>query len=314
MSEAATSRKERIQGRVASWFTHAALWISSVLPLSWARAMGRWAGQLTYWLDGRTRRVAERNIRLVYPELDSHAQEALIRDSLIQTGMLAAEMGHVWRKPWSHTRNLIQAVEGADLIEKAQADGRGVIVLGPHLGNWEVLGLHLATLGDMVALYEPPRFAALGTLIRAARERSGGTLVPTTSRGIAALVRSVRRGGISGILPDQVPDDPRAGVNVPFMGHDAFTATLACNLIQRSGAVAVMGAAFRVPGGFKVCYRQVPDALYDEDPVVALTALNSAVAALISGWDAQYQWQYKRFRCRPPGPVDHYIDLMQPRT
>ena len=97
------------------------------------------------------------------------------------------------------------------------------------------------------------------------------------------------------------------------MGHDAFTATLSCNLLQRSGAVAVMGAAFRVPGGFRVCNRAVHDDLYSEEPEIALTALNREVAQLIDGWDAQYQWQYKRFRCRPAGPVDHYIDLMAPR-
>jgi KDO2-lipid IV(A) lauroyltransferase len=222
-------------------------------------------------------------------------------------------MGHVWQKPWQYTQNLIVEVEGAALIEEARAAGRGVIVLGPHLGNWEVLGLHLATLGDLVALFAPPRIATLGQLIQDARERSGGRLVPTTPRGIAALVRSVRNGGISGILPDQVPDDPRAGLNVPFMGEPAFTATLATNLIQRSGAVALMGAALRVPGGFKVLYRPVREALYSDQPEDALTALNADVADLIRGWDAQYQWQYKRFRCVPPGPVDHYLDLMRPR-
>lgn len=307
------SHRDRWLGRLALLLARFGMFVSSLLPLAQARALGRWFGWLTWRIDGKARRVAERNIRLAYPGLDAGQQAQLVRETLQHTGMLAAEMGHVWRKPWQYTRDLIGEIEGAHLIEEARSAERGVIVLGPHLGNWEVLGLHLATLGDMVALFEPPRFAALGDLIQAARERSGGRLVPTTSRGIAALVRSVRKGGISGILPDQVPDDPRAGLNVPFMGHDAFTATLACNLIQRSGAVAIMGAAFRTPGGFKVCYRAAPEAIYDDDPSIALRAMNEAVAALIDGYDAQYQWQYKRFRCRPAGPVDHYIDLMKPR-
>ena len=177
-----------------------------------------------------------------------------------------------------------------------------------------MLGLHLATLGDMVALFEPPKIAELGALVQQARERSGGRLVPTNPRGIAALVKSVRAGGISGILPDQVPDSPSGGENVPFMGVTCATAALGCNLIRKSGALAFMGAALRVPGGFKVRYVPAPQALYDDDPIVALTAMNEAVADLLSGWDAQYQWQYKRFRCRPDGPVDHYRDLKAPRT
>ncbi len=313
MSESDLITPVSLRERVALLITRAGLAFSALLPLSWTRRLGRWLGTLTYRLDGKVRRVAERNIDLVYPNLDDAAREQLVRDTLVETGMLAMEMGHVWRRPWADTQSLIVEVEGESLVHDAHTQGRGVIVLGPHLGNWEVLGLHLATLGDMVALFEPPRYASLGVLVQEARERSGGKLVPTTPRGIAALVRSVRGGGISGILPDQVPDDPRAGINVPFMGHDAFTATLASNLLRKSGAVALMGAALRVPGGFKVCYRPVDDALYSDDPVTALTALNHEVAKLLEGWESQYQWQYKRFRCRPPGPVDHYIDLMKPR-
>jgi KDO2-lipid IV(A) lauroyltransferase len=311
-----TDRSDQESGlrpRLALLLARLALRFSALLPLQVARALGRRLGKILYLLDRRPRRVTERNIRIAYPHLDAGAQDRLVREVLCESGALVMEMGHVWQKPWQYTKDLILEVEGQELIAAAGAEGRGVIVLGPHLGNWEVLGLHLATLGDLVALFEPPRFATLGELIQKARERSGGKLVPTTARGIAALVRSVRNGGISGILPDQVPDDPRAGVNVPFMGEPAFTATLACNLIQRSGAVALMGAALRIPGGFKVVYRSVDPELYSDDVEQALTALNREVAKLIKGWDSQYLWHYKRYRCQPPGPVDPYIDLMRPR-
>jgi KDO2-lipid IV(A) lauroyltransferase len=44
----------------------------------------------------------------------------------------------------------------------------------------------------------------------------------------------------------------------------------------------------------------------------ALTAINRGVENLIVGNETQYQWQYKRFRCRPQGPVDHYDWLNSP--
>lgn len=289
-------------------------WITARLPLETARRLGRWAGRRYYALDRRGRRVAERNIALAYPELSETEQDALVLATLEETGALIAEMGHVWSLPWAQTQQLILEVEGEDLVRAAQADGRGVIVLGPHLGNWEVLGLHLATLGNMVALYEPPKIEALGSLVQSSRERSGGELVPTTARGLAALVKSVKRGGISGILPDQVPDHESGGLNVPFMGVTCATAALGCNLIQRSGAVAFMGAALRIPGGFKVRYVPAPDDLYDEDLSTSLIAMNDAVEALLRGWDAQYQWQYKRFRCRPDDQAPRYRDLKQSRA
>ena len=290
------------------------LHITAILSLAQARELGRWLGRFYYRFDSAGRRVAERNIALAYPELDLSEQDELVRACLEETGALACEMGHVWVKPWEYSRQLMTDVEGADLVQAALGEGQGVIILGPHLGNWEVLGLHLATLGDMVALYEPPKISALGDRIKTARERSGGRLVPTTARGLAALVKSVKGGGISGILPDQVPEQASGGRNVPFMGVPCATAALGCNLINRSGAIAFMGAALRVPGGFKVRYVPAPSALYGDDEEAALTAMNDAVEELIRGWDAQYQWLYKRFRQRPVDQPKRYNQLKVPRA
>ena len=290
------------------------LWLLARLPVEWARTLGRWSGGLTYRLDGRSRRVAERNIALVYPDLDDSDQDRLVMETLRETGALAAEMGHVWLRPWTSTKDLILRVEGQNAVKAALESGRGVIILGPHLGNWEVLGLHLATLGNMVALFGPPKIQSLGPLIQRARERSGGKLVPTTPRGIASLVKSVKAGGISGILPDQVPDSESGGLKVPFMGVECGTAALGCNLFQRSGAATFLGAAFRVKGGFEVCYLPAPTSLYGDDLKEALTAMNTSIAELLETREAQYQWQYKRFRTQPNLGVDHYRNLKVSRS
>ena len=62
--------------------------------------------------------------------------------------------------------------------------------------------MHLATLGVwFMALYEPIPLKKLDQLVHRGRQGTGGKLVPTTPRGIAELVRSVRAGGITG--PDR---------------------------------------------------------------------------------------------------------------
>jgi len=48
--------------------------------------------------------------------------------------------------------------------------------------------------------------------------------------------------------------------------------------------------------------------------VTALTAMNDAVEQLVRGWDAQYQWQYKRFRQRPAERPGHYHKIKVPRA
>ena len=75
-----------------------------------------------------------------------------------------------------------------------------------------------------------------------------------------------------------------------------------------------MGVALRTPGGFKVLYKAAPAEVYGDDEIVALTAMNNAVAELLKGYDEQYQWSYKRFRCRPDNGIDHYQNLKVPRA
>ena len=286
-----------------------ALTVCSRLPLSWARAAGRGLSLLYWPLGGRSRVVTLRNIELAYSELPLAERKTLARRSIASTAELISETGHVWLRPWSQSRKYIVQVHGAEQITNALAAKRGVIVLAPHLGNWEVLGLHLGELGNTVSLYSPPALAGLGPLIETGRQRSGATLVPTDSRGLARLLRSVKQGGISGILPDQVPRDLASGQNAPFMGISCFTPTLANNMIRRTGALAVFGFAQRIDDGFIVRYLPAEDAIYSDDDATSLAALNRGVEACLGYCPEQYQWEYKRFKQRPAGADDVYSDL-----
>jgi KDO2-lipid IV(A) lauroyltransferase len=286
-----------------------ALRLCSLLPLKLARALGSGAAALYWPLGGRHRRITERNIRLAFPELSAAEQARLARRSLGATGELVAEMGHVWLRSWRHVCGLIRSVEGDDLVRDAQASGRGVIVLAPHLGNWEIIGLHLPTLGPTVSLYEPPKLQALGPMIETARQRSGAILVPTDNRGLARLLKSVKGGHIAGILPDQVPSEPGSGQNAPFMGVPCFTGTLASNMIRRTGALAVFGFAERVENGFRVRYLPAEEDIYSEETALSLTALNRGVETCLRHCPEQYQWEYKRFRERPKRHPGVYDDI-----
>ncbi len=277
------------------------------LPLSAARGLGRLAAGAAWIFRPASRRITERNISLAFSGLPAREQQRLARASFSATAQTACEMGHVWLRDMAHVEGLIRDVSGADIVTSALASRRGVVVLAPHLGNWEVLGLYLAALGPVVSLYEAPHMEALDGLLRRARERSGARLVATTGRGIAELVRSVREGHIAGILPDQVPRALNAGLNVPFMNIPCFTGTLACKVIQRSDALAVFGFAQRVAGGFHIRFLPAEDSIHDADMAQSLAALNRGVEACLRHCPEQYQWEYKRFRERParhPGPYD----------
>lgn len=279
--------------------------LSALLPLRLARGLGNLIGACSWWLNSGARQVTEENLQICFPEMPEPERRQLARDSLRHLGKMGMELGLVWcRDSRVVTRKIIR-VSGRECMDAALAQGKGVILLAPHIGNWEVVGLYLAENFTVTNMYQPPDNPALDELIRSARVRSGAGLVPTNTTGVKALLRALKRGEVVGVLPDQVPP-PNGGNFAPLFGIPALTQSLGYNLIRRTGARAVMGYAKRIPGGFEMVFMPVPEAIYSEDEVTSLTALNRAVEATVEDVPAQYQWEYKRFRKQPGGERKYY--------
>ena len=184
--------------------------------------------------------------------------------------------------------------------------GNGVILLLPHLGNWELFNPMLTQRGSFYALYRSARIEQVDRLIRESRERTGCRMAPATSGGVRLLLRALRDGEVVVILPDQEPVKS-AGDFGEFFGVPALTMTLVRGLLQRTGATALFGVALRdATGRFEVNYLAAPEGLDDEDVRVALTRLNRGVERCIRLCPEQYQWSYKRFKTRPEGELTPY--------
>lgn len=283
-----------------------ALRLVGLLPLSAARRLGAVMGEAAYRLNSRGAKITRENLALCLPHLSVQERERMTRASLRETGKVATEVCVIWRNNEVPVQGYIRRIEGEELARNPLAAGKGLLILAPHLGNWEVLGLHLASLGNVTSLYQPPKLAGLDEVIRTGREKSGAQLVPTNAKGVAALLKTLKNNGISGILPDQNPNDDGSGDFAPFFGHPAFTMTLVHKLIQRTGCVAVFAFAKRVEGGFDLIYRAAPEDIYSDDQQVSLTALNLGVERLVMEAPEQYQWEYKRFKKVAPGGERRY--------
>jgi len=308
VSKSHNSAKFLVKDRVAVFALRASLRLSALLPLEFARSGGRLLGRLLYSINSTTVRVIRRNIELAYKDRNPAERERLVKATISEQGALISEMGHVWRRSPEYVRSKIRIV-GQAYFDTALAEQRGVLVLAPHVGNWEVLPHHLVTQGDLFGLFEPPKLPSVGNEVLANRRRPGGEYVPTTPKGLVQLIRHFKRGGLTGILPDQVPNHESAGLNVAFRGVECFTASLCANLLSKSGAKAIIAGVFRVRGGWEVVYRPVSEAIYGDNLEIALRAMNKDIETLIDGRDEQYQWSYKRFRTLPRSLADHYAGV-----
>ncbi|MGC8120892.1 lysophospholipid acyltransferase family protein [Marinobacter sp. VGCF2001] len=281
--------------------------LAGLLPLGLAQRIGRLGGLLAWYSNGRSRKTTDVNIRLCLPELSPTEQKQLSRGSMAHTGMTAMEIPLMWEWPVEKCFNLIKETRGLELVDQAIASGKGLILLAPHLGNWELTGLFFSSRYKMASLYSPPHIKEFEDYMIRVRGRLGSELVRGDRRGLLRLMGILKEGGVAGILPDQSPRG-KTNAYAPFFGIEVRTMTLVNRLIQKTGANALVAFAERLPGGqgFRIVVEEAAPGNGDPDPVVAATALNHSVERVVRLAPAQYQWEYKRLRHRPAGEPNPY--------
>ena len=283
------------------------LWLVGHLPLAVAQGLGRLVGVLLWQARGRNRDVTEISLELAFPEKEKSERRELARHSLVETGKTLAEVPIMWERPVDHCLSMIREIEGGELLDDALARQQGLVLLAPHLGNWELAGLYFSTRFSMAALYSAPNMKEMETYMSQVRGRGGSELVRADRRGVLRLFSILREGGVVGILPDQNPD-ASGGAFAPFFGVNVLTKKLVSRHLQKTPARALVSYAARLPGaqGFRLVIDDVDDRLYYGDTDVSVAGLNATVEKVVRRIPAQYQWEYKRFKKRPPGEPNPY--------
>lgn len=294
--------------RVQALLGKAGFALGGHLPFGAAFRLGGWAGNAAWRLGERNCAVSRINVALCLPELSQAERERIVRESLISAGRVACELPGIWNRSREATLSLLREVEGRELVERARAERRGVLVLSPHLGSWELGGLYLSTLGPTTSMYRPPRVRGMDAYYRARRARFGAELVPADGSGVRAVIAALREGGIVGLLPDQDPGFG-AGLFVPYFGVSANTSPLFPKLLRKTGALGLSCTTLRLPDarGFRLRIAPLTDEeLLVDDEVRATSAMNRELERLVRAAPEQYLWSYKRFKARPPGAQRFY--------
>ena len=276
----------------------------SLLPLPLAHAVGVISGWITYLFPNEQRRVATMNIEVSFPELSPAQRRRLIRRSLCEAGKTMFETPIIWFASARRFHRLVVESVGEEQLQDTE---RGVLIVGPHLGSWEMVSLYCSAHYSMTSLYRPLRHPRLEAAVRGARERFGAQLVPTDAKGVRALLQALKANGLVGIPPDQDPRDS-AGEFAPLFGKPAKTMTLLPRLASKSGALPLLVVAERLAWGrgFRLHFLPMEKGVAAEDPVEAVAAINRDLEQAIRRWPEQYQWIYKRFRTRPTGEPRHF--------
>src|SRR3970040_2359910 len=201
----------------------------ALLPLSWLQLAGAALGWLVY---GGSPSYAARLRENLYASgvCSGEAQcKTLLRGAVAEAGKGMIELIAVWFGSDEKVARLVVACEGWNVVETARARGKGIIIVTPHLGCFEMVSLYFVQRQPMTVMYRPPRLAWLEPLMIAGRSRWQATVVPANFRGVRTFYRTLQQGGTVGLLPDQAPGAGE-GVWTDFFGRPAYTMTLAVRL------------------------------------------------------------------------------------
>lgn len=171
------------------------------------------------WLKIR-RNVTVENLKQAFPgktdvEVQRLAQKVFLHFSRVSIEQIML--------PKIIRHDINQLIDSAnwEVLEEAMNEGRGVILLTGHIGNWEILGSAVALKGFPIwAVAAEMRNGKVDRLINEHRNLSGLKII-SREQAKSTFPKIFGAGEIVCLLADQ--DAGRNGVFVPFFGRPAST-------------------------------------------------------------------------------------------
>ena len=225
------------------------LWLVGVLPHGACEALGRALATIYWALAQHRRQVVIENL---LPVCQGDAREAR-RTARQLFKQFALKVADLWRFEAGLTINhLFGPTSGWEHFEAAQAQKRGILLLTPHLGNWEFGGPLLTSRGvalQVITLAEPgENFTELRQASRA-RWNIETIVIGDNPLAFVEIIRRLEDGATVALLVDRPP--PPTAVAVELFGKPFDASVAAAELARASGCILLPVYLPRVKGAYE---------------------------------------------------------------
>ena len=282
------------------------IFMSRILPARRAILFGGNFGVLVWHLFPQWRKTSMRNIELFFDGQKSRSEAWHIgREAARNVGYHVMEfilLGHVKKEA---VLAMVVETEGEAEYRAAYEEGKGVICLGMHYGNWEVcatwMSTQVRTMHAVGKKQSDPFFTEIAFPWRA---RFGVQNIFAGAQANSAILRALKDGDSLGLVADI--NGGSTGVFVPFAGIMASTVSGPGVLGERSGAPMFLTICRRLsPGRLRFIARRLDTSNLPDDRKAAqleiLTRVNKLYEDVIREDPTQWLWGHKRWKTRPEG-------------
>jgi len=282
--------------------THVLQFVVGCLPYSALPALARFFAPLISLCHRESRRLVAANLAVAFPEWDDARRQAIARESRVHALLTGLEFLWFGRNPARLAAALDVSGPEVDLIRGEGDAGNGVLLVSPHVGNWELMGQALVLCGLPVhAVAARLRNPWLDRLVSRSRKRHGMKII--YERGAAREIIRVLKGGEHlAVLMDQNTRPSKGGIFVDYFWLPAATTRAPAALARKLQCKIVVGACVREDGKLCARFSELPRAVTDYESDEALTHdLLTVNRRLIEQYPEQYAWLYRLWRYVPPG-------------
>ncbi|MDH4248491.1 MAG: lysophospholipid acyltransferase family protein [Deltaproteobacteria bacterium] len=194
-------------------------------------------------------------------------------------------------------------LDNPEVLTKALAEGRGVLLVSGHLGNWELMSAAIVAAGHVYTMYVgKQKNPWADRFINAVRSAYGAHIVPKQG-GMRGMIRSLRDNQVLGLLADQHFSRNRHFVN--FFGRPVSVVPGPGALAMHSRPALVFAESWR-EGGMKYRTRftrlelPAPSGNEEWDLLTVSQRISDAVETAVRRHPEQYFWMHRRWRDIPP--------------
>ncbi|WP_179381120.1 lysophospholipid acyltransferase family protein [Jannaschia marina] len=266
----------------------AMLWLVALLPLDRRRAVVAWVTERTVRLTPLRRRIT-RNLDHVWPDLPASARDRIVAG-------VGRNVGRSLTGIWFNADFARDVADirpegpGWQVLQEAEAEGRGAIVVSGHFGQWEAIRHVMKRAGmEAGAIYRPNNNPYYEPIFRAGIDVGGQPIIPKGRAGYRVMIGHLRKGGFMALLPDQRVSD---GAVLPFLGRGAKTALAAAELALRYDIPLVPAFAPWEDGLRVVFEAPIPPS----DPETMMAEFNARLGAWVERHPSQWHWLHRRWK------------------
>lgn len=287
------------------WIGIVFLMILAILPWALQYRLAQWLGGVAYNKLKSRRKTTLRNFEICFPEWSEQERIANARQVFIDQMLGIFETLNAWYCPkWFAGRCHI---EGLEYLQQAQAEGKGVLLLGTHSTLLDAGGYVCSQFFDPDVVYRPQNNPLLDMLIYRCRATIYSNQIDHDD--MRGLIRHLKNGRAIWYSPDQ-DFGLKQGVMAPFFGTPAATVTAHRRLIKMTKAAAIPLYFYRDGDisnpQYKVLIEAPVENLPSDDEVDDATRVNQIIEAQLRIAPTQYMWFHRRFKTRPEGYDDIY--------